>query len=157
MQVKPIQITGCTKITIIGWGKYSKRRSGTRMEHCSWHFYSSSLFQTCFTVFVAIYSISKTPKQVFFNPINIFDIFYTLYYCFIIILFSFNVKFINIVVKKEKEIKASLSPIDCKVLRRNRQQFTHVKATTAKDMGLNVPKNAITIHIGIQHHGEMQL
>ena len=24
----------------------------------------------------------KTPKQVFFNPINIFDIFYTLYYCF---------------------------------------------------------------------------
>ena len=36
--------------------------------------------------------LSKTPKQVFFNPINIFDSFYhTLYYCFIIILFSFNV------------------------------------------------------------------
>ena len=31
--------------------------------------------------------LSKTPKQVFFNPINIFDIFYTLYYCFIIYFF----------------------------------------------------------------------
>ena len=29
------------------------------------------------------FPLSKTPKQVFFNPINIFDIFYTtLYYCF---------------------------------------------------------------------------
>jgi hypothetical protein len=66
-------------------------------------------------------------------------------------------RFLILVVKKEKEIKISLPPIDCKVLRRNKQQFTHVKATTAKDMGLNVPKNAITIHTGIQHHGEMQL
>ena len=31
--------------------------------------------------------LSKTPKQVFFNPINIFDFFYTLYYCFIIYFF----------------------------------------------------------------------
>ena len=39
--------------------------------------------------------LSKTPKQVFFNPINIFY-FYTLYYCFIIYFFSFNVNiFIN--------------------------------------------------------------
>jgi hypothetical protein len=66
-------------------------------------------------------------------------------------------RFLILVVKKEKEIKISLPPIDCKVLRRNKQQFIHVKATTAKDMGLNVLKNAITIHIGIQHHGEMQL
>ena len=35
---------------------------------------------------------SKTPKQVFFNPINIFDSFYTLYLLFYNILFSFNVK-----------------------------------------------------------------
>ena len=35
-----------------------------------------------------ISSIVKHPKQVFFNPINIFDIFYhTLLYCLIIILF----------------------------------------------------------------------
>ena len=38
-------------------GKYSKRKSGTQMEHCSQHFYSSSLFQTCFIVFVTISSI----------------------------------------------------------------------------------------------------
>ena len=40
-------------------------------------------------------SILKTPKQVFFNPINIFDILlllHTLYYCFFNLLFSFNVK-----------------------------------------------------------------
>ena len=36
-------------------------------------FYSSSLLQTCFIVFGTF--SSKTPKQVFFNPINIFDSF----------------------------------------------------------------------------------
>ena len=38
-------------------GKYSKRKSGTRMEHCSWHFYSSSLFQTCFIVIASFSSL----------------------------------------------------------------------------------------------------
>ena len=38
-----------------------------------WHFYSSSLLQTCFIVFVTYLLYSKTPKQVFFfNPIKIY-------------------------------------------------------------------------------------
>ena len=36
--------------------------------------------------------LSKTPKQVFFNPINIFDIFYHTLLLFYNLLFSFNVK-----------------------------------------------------------------
>ena len=34
---------------------------------------------------------SKTPKQVFFNPINIFDIFYTLYLLFYNLLYNYNI------------------------------------------------------------------
>ena len=51
-------------------------------KHCSWHFYSSSLLQTSFIVFFTF--SSKTPKQVFFNPITIFDI---LYFTTLILLF----------------------------------------------------------------------
>jgi len=73
-------------------GKYSKRRS----EHREW----STVVDISMTppsskpisLFLSRSPLSKTPKQVFFNPINIFDIFFTLYYCFIIILFSFNVQ-----------------------------------------------------------------
>ena len=36
--------------------------------------------------------LSKIPKQVFFNPINIFDIFYTLYYYFYNLLFRLTSK-----------------------------------------------------------------
>ena len=38
-------------------GEYFKRRSGTRMEHCSSDLYSAFLFQTYFIVFVTISSI----------------------------------------------------------------------------------------------------
>ena len=38
--------------------------------------YSSSLLQTCRIVFFTYLLHSKTPKQVFFNSINIFDIVY---------------------------------------------------------------------------------
>ena len=51
------------------------KEQASRMEHCSWHFYSSFLSQTCFIVFVTYLLYSKTPKQVFFNFINIFDSF----------------------------------------------------------------------------------
>ena len=49
-----------------------------------WHFYTSSLFQTCFIVFVTYLLYSKTPKQVFFfNPIKyILTSFTTLYLLF---------------------------------------------------------------------------
>ena len=45
------------------------------------------------SLFLSRYSVSKTPKQVFFNPINIFDTFTTLFYYYQFLLFSFNVKF----------------------------------------------------------------
>ena len=44
------------------------------------------------SLFLSRFPLSKTPKQVFFNPINIFDTFTTLYYCFYNYTFSFNVK-----------------------------------------------------------------
>ena len=37
----------------------------TRMEHCSRHFYYSSLFQTCFIVIVTFFSILKHPNKSF--------------------------------------------------------------------------------------------
>ena len=44
------------------------------------------------SLFLSRSHLSKTPKQVFFDVVNIFDIFYhTLFTVFVIILFSFNV------------------------------------------------------------------
>ena len=61
------------------------------MEHCSWHFYDSSLFQIFFVVFVAVFFYLKHPNKSFFNPIHIFDIFYHSVLLLSILLFSFNV------------------------------------------------------------------
>ena len=64
------------------------------MEHCNWHFYDSSLRQTCFVIFFTISPVLKSPKQVFFNPINIFDILlHTLYLLFFNILFCLTSKY----------------------------------------------------------------
>ena len=49
----------------------SERERASRMEHCSWHFYYSSLLQTCYIAIVTYLLYSKSPKQVFFNVINI--------------------------------------------------------------------------------------
>ena len=45
------------------------------------------------SLFLARSPLSKIPKQVFFDPINIFDIFYTLYYYFIIYFFRLTSTF----------------------------------------------------------------
>ena len=67
--------------------KYSKRRSA----HREWStVVDISIRPSSFKPVLLPLSrspLSKTPKQVFFNPINIFDIFYTLYYCFFIYTF----------------------------------------------------------------------
>ena len=53
-------------------GKYKYEKS-EESEHrvygkalVDWHFYSSTLFPTCFIVFVTYLLYSKTPNQVFF-------------------------------------------------------------------------------------------
>ena len=62
-------------------GKIQKRMESVHRvygKHCSWHFSSSSLLQTCFIVIDTYLLYFKTPKQVFFNPNKyIFDIFFT--------------------------------------------------------------------------------
>ena len=49
-------------------GKYFQKRKSEHRKWNTvvWHFYYSSLFQTCFIVFVTYLLYSKTPKQVFF-------------------------------------------------------------------------------------------
>jgi len=49
-------------------------------KHCSWHFYSSSLFQTCCIVIVTYLLYSKTTQtSLFLTQYNIYlNIFYTL-------------------------------------------------------------------------------
>ena len=66
------------------------------MEHCSFEFYSSSFFQTCFIVFVTISSVPKHPTKSFFNPIKyILTSFTHSVLLLSILLFSFNVNFFN--------------------------------------------------------------
>ena len=62
------------------------------MEHCSFDFYYSSLFQTYFIVFFTYLLYCKTPKQVIFNVYKY--IWHLLPLCSTIInlLFSFNVE-----------------------------------------------------------------
>ena len=62
------------------------------MEHCRLTFLFLLPLSNLFHCFCHVLLSLKHPNKSFFNPINIFDIFYTLYYCFII--FSLNVKFI---------------------------------------------------------------
>jgi hypothetical protein len=66
----------------VSTGKYSKRRS----EHREWSTVVDISIPPPFFKLVLLFfsrsSLSKIPKQVFFNPINIFDIFYTLYLLF---------------------------------------------------------------------------
>ena len=52
------------------------------MEHCSFQFLFLLPLSNLFHCLCRDLLYSKTPKQVFFNPINIFDSFTTLYYCF---------------------------------------------------------------------------
>ena len=58
-------------------GKYFKRKRAciAYMESTVDISIPPPSFQTCFIVFVTYLLDSKTPKQVFFNPINIFDSF----------------------------------------------------------------------------------
>ena len=68
-----------------------KRRSGTRMEHCS---YRHSDFYQLITLLMSFIEshLSNKPKQVFFNPIHIFDTFtYS-----ITLLYIFNILFFNL-------------------------------------------------------------
>ena len=59
-------------------GKYLSE--GARMEHCSFQFLFLLPLSNLFHCLCLDFLYSKTPKQVFFNPINIFDSFTTLYY-----------------------------------------------------------------------------
>ena len=62
-------------------GKIQKAKESVHRvygKHRSWHFSSSSLFQTCFIAIFTYLLYCKTPKQFFFNPYEyIFDIFFT--------------------------------------------------------------------------------
>ena len=60
-----------------GKSKSKAKERASRMEHCSFDFYSSSLLQTGFIVFVDLIYL-KHPKQVFFKPNKYFDTFTTL-------------------------------------------------------------------------------
>ena len=52
-----------TSVSISLKGKYSSE--GARMEHCSFDFYYSSLFQICFTVFFTVSCIQNTQTSLF--------------------------------------------------------------------------------------------
>ena len=82
------------------------------MEHCSQHFYSSSLLQTYFIGFVTFSSIGKHPNKSFLT-LYIFGHFYTLFtlYIYNINIFHFNVNFfeqVNMLYKK-KNIKKQIN------------------------------------------------
>ena len=58
-------LTGKMMFQGINECKYSSEESGTRMEHCSFDFYSSSLLQTSFIVFVTYFIYLKHPNKSF--------------------------------------------------------------------------------------------
>jgi len=81
----PEWIMGALGATLAG-GKYSSERAAREWSTVV----DISIHPPSFKLVLWSLSrspLSKIPKQVFFNPINIFDIFYTLYYCFIIYFF----------------------------------------------------------------------
>ena len=72
------------------------------MEHCSWHFYSSSLFQTCFIVFVTVSSLQNTQNKSFLTQSIYLSLLHTLFQLLSIYFFSFNV---NIYIWRAKKIQ----------------------------------------------------
>ena len=86
--------------------KYNKRRRASiaymesTCSYCSWHFYDSSLRQTCFSVLVTYLLFFKTPQHVkIFNVICIWTLLphsITVFYKKFTFFFHFNVKFFNV-------------------------------------------------------------
>ena len=107
------------------------------MEHCSWHFYSSTVvdifipppsFKPVSLSLSRISFYSKTPKQVFFNPINIFwHLLHTLFYYYQFYFFRWTFKifiFTAYQLLKEKHRKKLLME---KVSRNKMKKVLHNK------------------------------